>query len=198
MTISPQASPTHLFGPRKNALTMVAVWLLMAVSTPTWAGQDPAPTREIDAGGLVFEVPESWKSIRPSSTMRRAQLQIDPVEGDSKPAEMAVFAFPGGGGTVQANINRWQNQFRNEDGGPAEIEVNEVEGQNAKVIVVQAAGRYVTQIPRPIDEPGYRLLGAIVVTRQTGYFLKMVGPDKTMQTAKPAFDELAKSLKVTE
>jgi len=29
---------------------------------------------------------------------------------------MAVFVFPGGGGGVQANINRWVSQFKQPDG----------------------------------------------------------------------------------
>ncbi len=35
-----------------------------------------------------------------------------------------------------------------------------------------------------------------VVTDKSGYFLKMVGPDKTMKEASKAFDELISTLEV--
>ena len=42
------------------------------------------------------------------------------------------------------------------------------------------------------------MLVAIVPTDKVGYFLKMVGPDKTMTSLKPAFDALISSLEVKE
>src|SRR3954447_12009615 len=71
-----------------------------------------APPQTIDAGGLTFQAPGSWKSSRPINTMRRAQLTVAPAEGDADPAELVVFAFPGGGGSVDANVKRWQEMFR--------------------------------------------------------------------------------------
>jgi hypothetical protein len=52
-------------------------------------------------------------------------------------------------------------------------------------------------VPEP-DRENARLLGAIVVTEKVGYFLKMVGPDKTMTSIRPAFDELLSSIEVAE
>ena len=49
-----------------------------------------------------------------------------------------------------------------------------------------------------LDKPNFRLLGAIVQTGTTGYFLKMIGPDKTMIAARPGFDQLIASIKVSE
>jgi len=42
------------------------------------------------------------------------------------------------------------------------------------------------------------MLVAIVTTAKVGYFLKMVGPDKTMNSLKPSFDALISSLEVKE
>ena len=38
--------------------------------------------------------------------------------------------------------------------------------------------------------------GAIVTTPESGYFLKMVGPDKTMKAARPAFEAMIKTIAV--
>jgi hypothetical protein len=160
------------------------------------------PKKTIEAGGLSFKVPESWKTVPIRSQMRKAQLKVDPVEGDAFPAELIVFAFPGGAGTVDANVKRWQNQFAGPDGNPPKIESKTVKGKNVDVTRVETSGRYKpAPLPGAPPEPereSARLLGAIVVTDRVGYFLKMVGPDKTMAKIRPAFDELLSSIEVED
>src|SRR3954471_9894657 len=73
------------------------------------------PKRTIEARGLSFQAPGSWKSSPPTSPMRLAVLKVEPVEGDDFPAELVVFRFPGGAGTVEANVKRWQDQFKDQD-----------------------------------------------------------------------------------
>jgi hypothetical protein len=157
-----------------------------------------APTQTIDAGGLTFQVPTAWKSSPPTSTMRRAELKVAPAEGDTEPAELVVFAFPGGAGSVEANIKRWQGQFKDEKGNPPRIDSKTVKGKNVDVTRVETAGHYFPMTfpgqPKQVDRPNYRLLGAIVQAGETAYFLKMVGPDKTMQAARPDFDQLIASV----
>lgn len=158
------------------------------------------PTQTIEAKGLTFKAPTTWKRTPPASQMRLAQLQIDPAEGDKEPAELQVFAFPGGAGSVQANVDRWQGQFQDKEGNRPKVVSEKRKGKNADVTFVEVAGRYVAAV-RPgssekLDKPDYRLLGAIVVTPDVAYFLKMVGPEKTMTAAKPAFDELIRSISV--
>jgi hypothetical protein len=176
-------------GPRRLLLSVLGLSLaICGADTP----------RTIDAGGLTFKVPADWKSSPPSSSMRRAELKVEPIEGDSFPAELVVFAFPGGAGTVEANIKRWQNQFKDKDGEPPKVESKTVKGKNTDVTRVETAGHYYpTRFPgRPAepDRPDARLLGAIVQGEKVAYFLKMIGPDKTMQKIRPAFDDLIASL----
>jgi hypothetical protein len=126
-----------------------------------------APTQTIDAGGLTFQVPTSWKSIPPSSSMRRAELRVAPAEGDKEPPK---------------------------------IDTKMIKGKNVDVTRVETAGHYFPMTfpgqPKQVDRPHYRLLGAIVQAGETGYYLKMVGPDKTMQAARPDFDQLIASVGV--
>jgi hypothetical protein len=157
------------------------------------AGAD-APPQTIDAGGLTFQAPAAWKSSRPTSTMRRAELKVPPVEGDTEPAELVVFAFPGGAGTVEANVERWRNQFKDEGGNPPRVETRTVKGRNVDVTRVETAGHYFPSQfpgrPREPDRPHYHLLGAIVQTPEVGYFVKMVGPEKTMLAVRNEFDQM--------
>ncbi len=134
--------------------------------------------------------------------MRRAQLKAEPLEGDDYPAELVVFAFPGGAGSVDANIERWRNLFKDEQGNSPKIETKKVQGKNVEVVRAETEGEYhPSQFPGRPAEPvrkGARLLGAIVMTPETSYYIRMVGPDKTMKKLAPDFDEMLKTMKVGE
>lgn len=164
-------------------------------------GADDAK-KTVEAGGATFQVPESWKSIPTNSQMRKAQLKVEPVEGDDFPAELILYVFPGGAGSVEANVARWQKQFEGSDGNPPKIESKKVKAKNAEATRVETAGLYhptaFPGVPAGPDRPNARLLGAIVQTDKYGYYLKMVGPDKTMKEASKAFDDLIASLEVRE
>jgi hypothetical protein len=179
---------------RALALAMAAILVLSI-------GADD-PKKHVEAGGLSFEAPQSWTSIPSRSPMRKAQLQVEAVAGDEFPALLVVYAFPGGAGSVDANVKRWQEQFRDSDGNPPKIASKTVRGKNVEVTRVETAGHYKPSVvPGMAPEPereNARLLGAIIVTENVGYFLKMVGPDKTMTSIRPAFDELLASIEVAE
>ena len=88
-------------------------------------------------------------------------------------------------------------------GGHApKIESKTVKGKNVEVTKVETAGHYapapIPGMPAEPERDNARLFGAIVVTERVGYFLKMVGPDKTMSSIRPAFDELISTLEVGE
>jgi hypothetical protein len=177
--------------------TFGGLLVVLAAST----GAD-GPTQTVDAGGVEFKVPASWKKSTPRSQMRRAQLSVDPVKGDGEPAELIVFAFPGGAGGVEANVDRWRKMFKDKGGEAAKADVKQVKAGGAEVTRVEVAGHYFPSNfpgqPKQPDRENYRLLGAILLTDQAGYFLRMVGPDKTVTAARPDFDKLIASLKVVD
>lgn len=152
------------------------------------------PPQTVDVGGLTFQVPASWKSQRPTSSMRKAQLRVAPVEGEKDEAELVVFVFPGGAGTVEANVTRWQNQFKDDGGNAPAVQSKTLKGKNTEVTRVEVAGRYLDPFANTGPRPNFRLLGAIVTTDDAGYFLKMVGPDKTMKAISADFDKLIASI----
>jgi hypothetical protein len=172
---------------------------LVAIAVLSVRADEPKQT--IDAKGLTFEAPKAWKSSPPTNQMRRAELKADPIEGDGYPAELIVFAFPGGAGSVEANIERWQKLFTDDQGNPPKIETQKVKGKNVEVVRAETHGDYHPASfggPQQPVRKGARLLGAIVVAGDTGYFLRMVGPDKTMKKLTPDFDEMLKSIKAGE
>jgi hypothetical protein len=181
---------------RIGLLALGASWLAAGSA----AAQDG--TKTIQAEGMSFKAPESWKSIPVQSPVRKAQLQIEPVKGEDFPATLVVYVFRGGAGSVEANVERWQKQFVGADGNPPKIENKTLKGKNTEVTLVETAGHYK---PRPApgappepERENARLLGGIVTTEKNGYFLKMIGPDKTMASIRPAFEDLIKSIEIDE
>ena len=158
--------------------------------------------QSINGGGITFDVPEGWKSSKPSSSMRRAQLAIPPVAGDKEPGEVVLFAFPGGAGSVDANIERWAGQFRDAGGAPPKALTKTEKGKNTDVTRVEVSGRYVAAVSpgsrETLDKSNFKLVGAIVVTPEVSYFLKAVGPDATMKAAAKDFDALIASMKLAD
>lgn len=133
-------------------------------------------------GGLKLNVPETWKSGKPSSRMRLAQFAIPPVKGDKEEGELAAFNFGFGGG-AKANIDRWIGQFQSAE---REVKVTAGEIKDGRYYFVEITGTYNKPIGPPIGgqkkaTPGSRMLGVILGVEDKGtYFLKMTGPDKTV------------------
>ena len=190
--------PTTIPMFRHAAVTFAG--LALCVSTPLFASAADEKTQTVDGQGVSFEAPASWKQEAPQSQMRRAQLKVEPAKGDDQGAELILFAFPGGAGTVDANVARWQQMFSDKDGNPPKVDVKKVKGKNADVNRVEIAGRYTPMAfpgqPKKEPQDNYRLLGAIVITPDTGYFVRMVGPEKTVSAARDDFDKLIASIKV--
>jgi hypothetical protein len=159
------------------------------------------PKQTIDAKGMTFEAPKAWKSSTPSNTMRRAQLSVEPIEGDDYPAEMIVSAFAGAAGSVEDNLKRWQGFFKDENGDLPKIESKKVQAKNVEVTRAETSGHYHpasrggTKEP---DRPGARFFGVIVTGEKSSYYIRMVGPDKTMKKLKDDFDEMVKTIKLVE
>ncbi|WP_337173802.1 hypothetical protein [Paludisphaera sp.] len=159
-------------------------------------------TQTIEARGLKLQVPATWEKVGSTSQMRAAQLKVKPAEGDDYPAEMVVFVFPGGAGGVDDNINRWRNMFKDEDGKAPKMETRKVASKSGEATRCETSGHYHPSrfpgLPAEPDRPGARLLGAILLTDDAGYFIRMVGPDKTMKGLADDFDAMVKSLEVAK
>ena len=61
-------------------------------------------------GNLQGVVPDGWMREIPSNTMRFAQ-----INNSSKSSRSELIVFSGIGGGVDANLNRWLNQFLDSD-----------------------------------------------------------------------------------
>jgi hypothetical protein len=185
---------------RANPLrSMTLAALGLALAFPAFGQEEKGKaeeTRRVEVEGVSFEVPKSWESKRPGSAMQKQVLEVAPAAGDSEPARLTLYVFPGGAGTVEANVERWRRQFTDEEGEAPEVETKTVKGKGVEVTRVETAGTYKDPFAGGGPQEDFRLLGAIVTDDRAGYFFKMIGPDKTMKAAESAFDAMVKSIEV--
>ena len=165
-------------------LVLLALCLLGAA---TLRADDPAT---FPVGGLTFKRPADWSWVELTNTaMRKAQLKAPGAKADES-AEVAFYYFgPEGGGDVQANVQRWVNQFHGNENAN-KVETEEIGG--AKVTVVSAEGTYASGMPGgPVTEKAnYALLGAIIEQKDGNVFVKMTGPATLVKDSRKKFLDL--------
>lgn len=134
-------------------------------------------------GPIRWTAPESWIAVNPANEMRLAQYN---VPGDEGAGELTVFYFgPGGGGGVDANLERWAGQFT---GGPEPVRATRTIGAFT-VHTVDASGKFdpgMAMGAQPGDNQ--RVLGAIAETAAGLYFFKLVGPIATVTANEASFE----------
>ncbi len=167
---------------------------------PEAAHSPTATASALSGAGLKFTAPSAWISEPPSSSMRKAQYRLPHAEGDTEDAEMVVFYFQGGGGGVQANIDRWIGQFSKPDGSPA----NDVAKVTKKVVhgvpvtTVDVSGTYSGAMgPMGTSSPSkndYRMLAAVAEASDGPWFFKLTGPAKTVAKWEPSFESFVDTI----
>lgn len=152
--------------------------------------------------GLKSPLPEGWKMEKPSNNMRTYQFVIPKVDGDKKDAELVVFFFgAGGGGGVDANIKRWKDQFV----APGDKDIDDVakvtkfKVKDVPVTMLDVKGTYLFKpapfVPKATPMPGYRMFGVVFASENGPYFIRMVGPEKTVTANAKKLDTWLKSFK---
>src|SRR5574341_1003305 len=156
----------------------------------------------VDLGVVTLQADPGWKSVAPSSPIRKAQFTLPRVAEDNQDAELNIFYFGAGqGGSVEANLARWYSQFAQADSSASAEKAQTahavVEGMN--LTTVDLSGTYVApKMPgsdEQYNEPNFRMLAAVLETSQGPYFFKLVGPEKTVGHWAMSFDEFVKSAK---
>jgi len=160
----------------------------------------PSAASAPDAG-LQFTAPSNWISESPTSANRRAQYKLQRAEGDSEDAEMAVYYFPGGGGTPQANVDRWLSQFTKADGSPAADSAKVVKKMigSIPVTIVDVSGTYAGSMmmmqQASKGKPHTRMLAAIAETNSGPWFFKLTGPENTVKKYQSGFEVFISSIR---
>jgi hypothetical protein len=156
-----------------------------------------APTQ---AGGIAWTVPAGWE-MGPEHQMRVATYRIHAIAGDPEDAECAVYFFgPGQGGSVEANLDRWAQQFTGPGGKsptePPKIEKRVIAG--LRVSTLTASGTYLgaggMMSQEEVKKPNFRMRAAIIEAPQGLVFFKLTGPLNTVAAADGDFNSLLASV----
>ena len=147
---------------------------------------------KFNVGAFAFTRPAGWKSIEPTSPMRKAQLQIPGKDG-GKPADITFFFFgEGNGGGVEPNVQRWFGQLA---GKPDSNKAEPQDFNGVKVTIVTAEGSLKAAPMAGITEEiaDAALLGAILEHTEGAVFVKMTGPGPLVKASREQFLGLVKS-----
>lgn len=152
---------------------------------------------------LLYTAPQEWVSEKPASSMRKAQYRLPGVEG-AEDATLAVFNFPGTGGTVEANLNRWYGQFVQPGGSETKSHaVEKKEKVNGlSVTEVYVTGTYLQSSSGMMmggdvkQHPNWAMMAAIVETPGSPWFFKATGPKVTIDHWKDAFHKFTQTFRM--
>lgn len=165
-----------------------------AVNAPAVPAAAPAIPAAPAAGVPRYALPDGWTEEPPATSMRLAQIA---GPGD---IECALFSFPGGG-SVEANIARWIDQFEQVDGTSSRDHARtmsmNIDGSPATF--VRVAGTFMSQNP-PMSGPivpmeSYGLFGVVFEVQPDPYFLKCVGPRDAIEAQAESLTQLVGSFR---
>lgn len=163
------------------------------------AQQSPANT----TGELHFKAPAGWVSEKPGSSMRVAQYRLPKTEGaadESEDASLVLYYFGARqAGSVQSNVDRWIDQMQQPDAGSSrdKAKIRTLIVNGLKVTTVDVTGTYTAEMSpgstMHYNKPGYRLRAAVVETPNGAYYVKLVGPEKTVSRWDQSFTDYLNS-----
>jgi hypothetical protein len=186
---------------RRSVFIAVSAALVIVGLSLSAAAQDKPPTAfTIGDGKLSFTAPAGWQKKEPTSRIVEAEFAIPPAQGDQTPGRLTAM---GAGGSVEQNVDRWVGQFVGPGGAVPKPQRDKLTVDGSQVELVDLSGTYKDTPGGPfaggktINRENYRMLGAIIQTKNAGnYFLKLYGPKATIDASAQGFHEMVKSLKV--
>jgi hypothetical protein len=183
-------------------ITRTAVGLVSLLATCAARAEDQKTTQAakqfLIGGAFQLTAPESWVGRQPQTRIVEHEFSVPAAKDDERDGRVTVM---GAGGGVEANIERWYQQFSQPDGSSsknrAKIEKRDIAGQ--KVTIVDLSGTYMDR-PGPtapgVERPNYRMLAAIIETQKNGnHFIKFYGPQRTVAENVEAFTKMLDSLR---
>lgn len=149
---------------------------------------------------LMFEASGDWKSVTPKSRMLEMEIEVPKVGEDQTAGRLTMM---GAGGSIDANIQRWEGQFSQTDASAAEAKTKKMKIDGMDVTMVDISGTFSQTMGGPfsggkkVESPDYRMLAAIIQTPGDGnYFVKLVGPAATISANETEFENMIKSAKL--
>lgn len=151
-------------------------------------------TSRVELSGVSFDPPAGATRLESTPT-RAAQYELKPD------VRLVVYHFGDrGAGAVDANIDRWIDQFEQPDGASSRdrADIRAMEQGGLSVRRLDLSGTYVAETQpgsgERLHEPDYRLLAAVVETEAGPFYIKLVGPADVIRDEIGTFDAMLESL----
>jgi hypothetical protein len=155
------------------------------------------------AADLAADAPAEWKTQEPKSQLRSHEFVLPGAEKGVADGILFVMHFgKGGGGGLDANLQRWYGMVEQPDGGSTEkaskkTEIKDVAG--GKVVWLDMPGTYLDR-PTPMSQqvtkrPNYRVFAAMIDAGKDGpYWIRAYGPEPVMKAHRDGFEKFLKSI----
>ena len=153
--------------------------------------------------GLKSEAPADWKETPSQSSMRFKQFLVPRAAGDAFDAELVIFYFGAGqGGGTDANLDRWKKMFQAPEGKTIDqlSKTEKLKVGKVPTTILDVSGTYMWKAspmaPTPAEPRAkHRMIAVVFESPQGPYFMRLVGPEKTIEKQKKAFDKWLKGFK---
>lgn len=148
-------------------------------------------------------VPDDWVAETPKSEMRQLQFKVPASPGGEggDGAEFVVYFFgPGQGGTLEANIERWQSQFQGPGGAPVEPTVTQIGTETIPATLVELRGSYGRSVgmgPGEDVQADRMLLAGVVESTEGNLYPQMHGPAELVAAQREGFVAFMKGIRPT-
>ena len=152
---------------------------------------------DVTLSGMTSKTPKDWKSEKPSNNMRLTQFALPKAKGDLEDAQLAVFAFPGGSGSLDDNLKRQEAKFleKGRDAKTEEIMVGKIKGTFQKI-----SGTYKKK-PFPMatnytpQADTAQLYVVFEGSDKKQYYITVLGPKKTIDAHEKEVKDWVKGFK---
>lgn len=185
----------------KNRIHMLNACLVLFILAGQVAFSQEAKKITLAEGKLVLPVPESWKQVEPKSRIVQYEF-VAPADAKQED-EVARITIMGAGGSIEANIERWQGQFEQTEGESTKEKTKTEKFDVGKNTVhwVDISGTFKDTMgagpfsgAKPVLRKDYRMLAAIVVTEEQGqYFIKLTGNQDVVKKLEEGFKKMLKA-----
>jgi hypothetical protein len=174
-----------------------------AMALPLAQGADPPKTAESEKtaesgkttlvnGGLRLTVPESWKNHKTNSNVHLMQFTIPNVEGEKGNAAVSVWYFGlNGYTTIDSTLQSWMDEFYLQD---RKVKVVKGKTKDGEYVLLDVTGKWNRPVETPqgglkvVVSPDSREIAvALIIPHQGSYYLRLMGPEKTVAANVDAF-----------
>ena len=153
-----------------------------------------------DAASPTFRKQAGWEDVAVTSKMRVVQYKLPRAAADSEDAELVVYHFPGGGGSVQDNLDRWVGQFAQPDGSSSKDKSATSTRKVGAYALTEIAlcGTYVAETSpgsgEHYNKPGWCMNACVIEGPGGPFYAKAVGPATTLERWRPSWNAFLSAL----